>query len=82
MIINFVSIWSGKMKFFMASRKLYNIILVISNASNRAFALEAFWDIQSLDVGRVAPLASPIWLDPLAFKHGPYPLPAGNPIGP
>ena len=28
-----------------------------------------------LGIGRVAPLASPIRFDPLAFIHGPYPIP-------
>ena len=34
-----------------------------------------------VDVGRTAHLASPIRFDSLGLIHGPYTLPAGNPIG-
>ena len=35
-----------------------------------------------LDVGRAAPIASPIRFESLRLLHDPYTLPAGNPIDP
>ena len=38
--------------------------------------------IESIDVGRAAPFASPIRFESLGLVHDPYTLPAGNPIDP
>ena len=53
-------------------------------SSKGGFLCYWFAHLQSsqLDVGRVAPFASPIRFESPGLMHDPYTLPAGNPIDP